>query len=222
MCGLIGLFLFLSGRISVDAFGVILIGLLPGLEASGKLRIGAYLAIRHRPALHNHLSRLCYVRHESPPDSGSLGVRNIRATTCIRKPASAKAIDNSPPQRPLTHCDWVVSGDSRYESFRLEGLPSSAAEVEGRFCCVSDRHILKFNDNVIVLRDFTDSHNAVRWWKAANEAVAVVHNPWTIPLQNRETASRALELIAEITMIGMAILEYHGNSLRRYVESSIL
>lgn len=213
LCFLIGFFLFLSGRISLDAFGLVLIGLFPAFEATGKLRIGAYLAMRRRPALHNRISTLSYVRHGKALEPGVLGENLSKATTYIRVPASSKAVQKILSPFGTTSTDDNIWGISSVLT------SSQGAEEKDRYSVLPGQ-VLKFDDNVVVLRDFNDTSDAVRWWKKANEALEVVQDPSKILLQSRETATRALELIAEISRIGDAIFNYHGESLRNYAKHS--
>lgn len=188
LCGLFGLLLYLTEQMSLDAFGVVLIGLLPGLEAAGKLRISELFArarMRKKPALHNRIAKLQYLRHGRAPKKEEFGELQCSATTYLRNPASSR----------LEPKDDLV-------------------------CSLWHGQVLGYNEKVIILKDLNDTGDAVRWWRAANNAVEVARDPSMMRVQKRSRAIRALELVAEIAMIGDSVLKYHSTTLRKFAKKS--
>lgn len=189
-CGLTGVILYLTGRLSLDAFSVVLIGLIPGIEAMSRLRITALLALqwmRRKPALHNNLQHFSYLRHGKPAPFERNGANGTSAgdRTYLRLPACAKAKVKDNNSEPI----W-----------------------NGR--------IVEFNDKMIVLKGDNDLGDAVEWWTAANNAVDIVRSPTTARLSKSEQVLRALELVAEIAMIGDYVLFYHEESLQKFMRGS--
>ena len=190
LAGLSGLILFLANKLSLDAFGVVLIGLIPGLEAISGLRVAvlkAHVRMRKKTALHNELSKFCYLRHGRPLNDTqrqALGVDAACVTsTYLRVPASYSTTEMTNVRM------W-------------NGI------------------VVKVDDKVIVLKDKNDIGDPVMWWKAANSAVDVVSSPSKARLSKPEQVARALEAVAEICMIGDSVLKYHGESLRKLAAES--
>ena len=190
LVGSLGLLLFLANKLSLDAFGVVLVGLIPGLEAISNLRVAvvrAHAYIHRNAALSNKLSKFCYLRHGRPLNDTQKRELNVHpacvASTYIRVPASYS-------KTQMTHVRlWHGT-------------------------------VVNVNDNVIVLKDRNDIGDPVLWWNAANNAVDVVSNPSKAQLSTPKQAARALVAVAEICMIGDSVFEYHEESLRNLAAGS--
>ncbi|CDF36264.1 unnamed protein product [Chondrus crispus] len=187
--GVIGWVLFLSEDLSLDAFGVILIGLIPGFEALGKLRVKALKAetlMRKRPALHNTLKDFSFLRHGNPPTPEVQEKLNIDplTRTYLRIPACSKP----KALKPKTEM-WFGE-------------------------------IVQHDDKMITLKGKDDLGDAISWWKAANRGVDLVRCPSRARFTETIQVTRALELVAEIAMIGDSVLLNHEKALKKHVETS--
>ena len=184
LVGSLGLLLFLANKLSLDAFGVVLIGLIPGLEAISNLRfavVRAHAYMRRNPALSNKLSKFCYLRHGRP-------------------------LNDTQRQELDLHPAFDTSTYLR--------VPASYSTTEMTDVRLWHGTVVKVDGNVIVLKDKNNISDPVLWWKAANSAVDVISNPSKARLSTPKQAARALEAVAEICMIGDSVFEYHEESLR--------
>lgn len=76
------------------------------------------------------------------------------------------------------------------------------------------------DDAAVHLRDTTNVGDATRWWRAANDAVALVEDPHRASLPSREAALAAIELLAEMASVGHVVLDAHGAALRAHLGGS--
>lgn len=185
--GFIGWVLFLLEELSLDAFGVILIGLIPGFEALSRLRVlKAKTLIRKRPALHNTLKDFSFLRHGKPP-----------------KPEVQKSLEIYHP----TTTYLIIPACSKRKALK----PNTE---------MWSKEIVWYNQRMITLKDKDGLDDSIRWWKATNSAVDLVRAPSRANFTERTQVTRALELVAEIAMIGDSVLLYHEEALKNHVGMS--
>ncbi|CDF32183.1 unnamed protein product [Chondrus crispus] len=179
---------FLAGIISGVAFGVILIGLIPSLDAMRRLvsmNPTEHLDLGARSALCIPIEQFEYLRHGEPPNANLQNNIDIHfpTTTYIRVPSH----ESYTPLLPIT-CMW-------------------------------NGEIVRYNEKVIVLKDENNLGDAVMWWKAAKRGKKIIRNLEGVRLAHPKRIVRALELIAEMAMIGDSILHYYETALKEYAKS---
>ncbi|CDF36265.1 unnamed protein product [Chondrus crispus] len=199
LTGLTGLLLFLFGKLSLDAFGVVLVGLIPGIEASSRLRMSVlrpHACMRKRPALHRRPADFCYLRHGPAPPADV---------------QQSLELDTKCDIRTYIRCPY---------SSKKKSLEKPIGESRKEMVSMWHANVLQVEKNVVNLQDLDDSGDSIAWWYAANDALHLVRNPSKARFTKSVQVTRALELVAELAMIGDAIFEYHGQSLRNYANGA--
>ncbi|CDF36263.1 unnamed protein product [Chondrus crispus] len=180
---------YIVGKLSQDAFGIILTGLIPAVQSATRVRLStlrARLLMRRKGALHDKIADFCYLRHgkSPPPDVQAVLCKKLKATTYLRYPASAN-ISRMCPEVQMWHAK-----------------------------------IMRSSDNIIHLKDLNDVGDPVKWWKRANSADDIVRSPSRAQMSKHEQVTNALNLVAEIAMIGDSVLECHANRLINHAQNS--